>query len=332
MNMISVLMSRQVHAEFEPRIRAILEETGAAVQFELVDPHAVPAAGPAVDAAFLTLDIRHSADSLKAFVERISAPGFRWVHFPGSGYSQHKWLAPLMARGVRVTTSTGANAESVAVTALTGMLMLARRAAAWIDDRHTRQWNTWPEPEAPADLAGQTVVVVGVGAIGGRFARYAKMLGMQVIGVRRSPRREEDAAERIVPPSELPALLPEADWLVLTCPLTDETFHLVDARKLALMKPGAYVINVARGEVVDDAALIPALQNRQIAGAYLDVFPQEPPAPDSPVWTLPNLILSPHIAALSRGNQWRATEIFMRNMAKFARGETLVNEVPAASR
>jgi len=325
--MITALMSKQVYAEFEPRIQAILKETGADVRFELVEPEAVPVSGPQVDAAFLTLDIRHSAEGLKRFIERISAPGFKWVHFPGSGVSQHKWLPPLMSRGVRVTTSTGANAESVAVTALTGMLMLARRAAAWIDDRHVGQWNTWPEPEAPADLAGQTVVVVGVGAIGGRFARYAKMLGMKVIGVRRSPKRNDDAADTIVPPAELTRLLPECDWLVLTCPLTDETFHLVNADRLSRMKQSAYVINVARGEVVDDAALIAALHDKQIAGAYLDVFPQEPPAPDSPVWKLPNLILSPHIAALSRGNQWRATEIFMRNMARFARGETLVNEV-----
>ena len=320
-------MSRQVYAEFEPRIQAILKETGADVRFELVEPDDVPASGPQVDAAFLTLDIRHSDEGLRRFVQRISEPGFKWVHFPGSGVSQHKWLPPLMSRGVRVTTSTGANAESVAVTALTGMLMLARRAAAWIDDRHVGQWNTWPEPEAPADLAGQTVVVVGVGAIGGRFARYAKMLGMKVIGVRRSPRREDDAADSIVHPSELQSLLPECDWLVLTCPLTDETFHLVNAAVLARMKQSAYVINVARGEVVDDAALIPALKDKQIAGAYLDVFPQEPPKHDSPVWKLPNLILSPHVAALSRGNQWRATEIFMRNMARFARGEALVNEV-----
>lgn len=327
--MISVLMSKHVYAEFEPRIQAILEETGAEVNFELVEPDAVPVTGPKVDAAFLTLDIRHSQEGLQRFVQRISAPGFKWVHFPGSGVSQHKWLPPLMSAGVRVTTSTGANAESVAVTALTGMLMLARRAAAWIDDRHTGQWNTWSEPEAPADLAGQTVVVVGVGAIGGRFARYAKMLGMKVIGVRRSPRRDDDAADRIVPPAELPRLLPECDWLVLTCPLTEETFHLVDAAKLAQMKKSAFVINVARGEVVDDAALIPALQENRIAGAYLDVFPQEPPELESPVWKLPNVILSPHIAALSSGNQWRAIEIFMRNMARFSRGEQLVNEVHA---
>ncbi len=327
--MISVLMSKHVYAEFEPRIQAILEETGAEVNFELVEPDAVPVTGPKVDAAFLTLDIRHSQEGLQRFVQRISSPGFKWVHFPGSGVSQHKWLPPLMSAGVRVTTSTGANAESVAVTALTGMLMLARRAAAWIDDRHTGQWNTWPEPEAPADLAGQTVVVVGVGAIGGRFARYAKMLGMKVVGVRRSPRHDEDVADSIVPPTELPRLLPECDWLVLTCPLTEETFHLLDAAKLAHMKKSAFVINVARGEVVDDAALIPALQENRIAGAYLDVFPQEPPAADSPVWKLPNLILSPHIAALSSGNQWRAIEIFMRNMARFSRGEQLVNEVRA---
>lgn len=329
--MISVLMSKHVYAEFEPRIRAILTETGADVHFELIEPDAVPVTGTQVDAAFLTLDIRHSKEGLQRFINRISAPGFKWVHFPGSGVSQHKWLPPLMSRGVRVTTSTGANAESVAVTALTGMLMLARRAAAWIEDRHTGRWNTWPEPEAPADLADQTVVVVGVGAIGGRFARFAKMLGMKVIGVRRSPRREgeDDALETIVPPAELPGLLPECDWLVLTCPLTEETFHLVNTEKLARMKKSAYVINVARGEVVDDAALIAALQEKRIAGAYLDVFPQEPPAPDSPIWMLPNLILSPHIAAMSRGNQWRATEIFMRNMAKFARGESLINEVRA---
>ena len=137
--MISVLMSKHVYAEFEPRIQAILKETGAEVRFELVEPAAVPPSGPQVDAAFLSLDIRHSHDGLQRFIERISAPGFRLVHFPGSGYSQHKWLPPLMKRGVRVTTSTGANAESVAVTVLTGMLMLARRAAEWTDDQRRHE-------------------------------------------------------------------------------------------------------------------------------------------------------------------------------------------------
>jgi phosphoglycerate dehydrogenase-like enzyme len=324
--MVTALMSKNVYAEFEPRIQSMLKAAGVTVNF--IHPPTNDSAWdiPGVDAAFLTLDIRHSAAGLQRFIDHISKPGFQLVHFPGSGVSQHKWLEPLMARGVRATTSTGANAESVATTALTGLLMLARRAPGWVDGQRAKEWRPWSEPEAPDDIAGKTVVIVGVGAIGGNLARYLKALGMQVIGVRRSGPKAGDVADSIVPPQQLATVLPECDWLFLTCPLTRETRHLINAEALARMKPSAYVMNVSRGEVVDEPALIAALKGGKIAGAYLDVFEKEPLPKDSPLWDMPNVVISPHIAALSRGNQWRATEIFINNLVKFSRGETLVNE------
>ena len=329
--MLSALISRQVHAEFKPRIDSFLKENGVEIRFEHpTDNHQDTAPGNPIDAAFLTLDIRHSPIRLKQFVDRISAnPRFKWVHFPGSGVSQHKWLIPLVARGVRVSTSTGANAESVATTALTGLLMLARRGARWIDGQRSRQWRPWEEPESPPDLAGQTAVIVGMGSIGSRIARYLNMLGMRVIGVRRSGHHADDIADAIEHPDHLPRLLPDCDWLILACSLTDETFHLMDAKAFSMMKQSAYVINISRGDVMDETAFIEAVRKRAIAGGYLDVFSQEPLPVDSAIWSLPDVIVSPHIAALSQGNQWRSTEIFIRNLVRISRNEALVNELPA---
>ncbi len=328
--MISAMISKHVYAEFKPRIDSFLKENAVDVRFEHpVDSAEAVTSDAPIDAAFLTLDIRHSPTRLKQFVERISAsPRFKWVHFPGSGVSQHKWLIPLVARGVRVSTSTGANAESVATTALTGLLMLSRRGPKWIDGQRSRQWLPWEEPESPADLAGQTALIVGMGSIGCRIGRYLKMLGMHVVGVRRSGRHVDDIADTIEHPDRLPQLLPNCDWLILACSLTDETYHLMDARAFSLMKSSAYVINISRGDVMDEPAFVEAVRSHTIAGGYLDVFAQEPLPADSPVWALPDVIVSPHIAALSLGNKWRSTEIFIHNLARFSRNEPLINEMP----
>jgi phosphoglycerate dehydrogenase-like enzyme len=170
------------------------------------------------------------------------------------------------------------------------------------------------------------VVVVGLGAVGTRFAHYARMLGLKVIGVRRSPLKPDDPVDRLVTPAELKTVLPQADFLVMTCPLTAATRGLIDARALALLKPTASFINVARGEVVDEAALIDALQRKALSGAYLDVYAQEPLPADSSLWDLPNVVMSPHNASSARGNEARGTRIFVDNIGHLLRGEPLVNE------
>jgi phosphoglycerate dehydrogenase-like enzyme len=138
-----------------------------------------------------------------------------------------------------------------------------------------------------------------------------------------------DPVDELHHPAALAELLPRADWLALACPLTDETRNMIDTRALALLPRGARILNVARGEVIDEPALIEALRGGQVGGAYLDVFQIEPLPAESPLWDLPNVIITPHNSAASAGNDGRAAAIFLRNLRHWAHGEPLVNEVKA---
>ena len=232
-------------------------------------------------------------------------------------------------RKVRVTMSSGANAGPVGVTAAAGLLMLARGFPGWMQAQHRHAWEPVRGERVPEDLGGQTLLLLGVGEIGKTLARIAQALGMRVIGVRRSSREPDDPVDEMHPPAALDQLLPRAQWLALTCPLTDETRRMIGAARLALLPKGARIINVARGEIVDEQALVAALASGHLGGAYLDVFEREPLPAESALWDLPNVVISPHNAAASSGNDARATEIFLHNLAAYARGEPMKNEVVA---
>ncbi len=279
-----------------------------------------------IEIAYLTRDIRFS-DHYHTFSETVkAAPNLKWVHFTSTGIDQHPFLPALHERKVRLTTSAGSNGEPVGLTAIGGLLMLARGFPRWIAAQRERRWDPARGKDVPRDLRGQTVIVVGLGNIGATVARLCKALGMTVIGVRRSPKRDGDPVDEIHTLDKLPELLPRCDWLVLACPYTKETHQLVNAGTLALMPRHAHLINVARGAVADEQALIAALQSKQIAGAYLDVFEKEPLPADSPLWNIPNVIVSPHNASASDGNDRRAAAVFTGNVQHFVRGERMLNE------
>jgi phosphoglycerate dehydrogenase-like enzyme len=255
------------------------------------------------------------------------ATDLRWLHLFGVGVDERH--APLLERGVRITNSVGVNAEPIAQNALAGLLMLARNFPRWAELQSRRSWQplNFDSPEAPRDLADETMVVIGLGAIGSRIAQLAKALDMKVIGVRRTPAAGDEPVDEMRHPSELDAVLPAADWLVLAPILTPETRGMIDARRLALMPKGARLINISRGAVVDEQALIDALAGGQLGGAYLDVFLQEPLPVESPLWSLPNVILTPHNAANSRGKFRREALLFLENLQRWGRQEPLTNEV-----
>lgn len=279
-----------------------------------------------IEVAYLTRDLRFS-DHYHTFSETVKvAPNLKWVHFTSTGIDQHPFLPALREREVRFTTSAGTNGVPVGQTAICGLLMLARGFPRWIAAQHERRWDPARGKDVPRELRGQTVIVVGFGNIGATVARFCKALDMKVIGVRRSPKRDGDPADEIHTLDKLPELLPRCDWLVLACPYTKETHQLVNAKTLALMPKHAHLINVARGAVVDEKALIATLQSKQIAGAYLDVFEKEPLPAESPLWNMPNVILSPHNASASDGNDRRAAKVFTDNVQHFVRGEPMLNE------
>ncbi len=254
-------------------------------------------------------------------------PNIKWIHVFNIGVD-HPIYTEMLERGVRVTTSAGTTALPISQTAITGMLMLSRGFPLWLRQQAERRWQQVRLQDSPPDLPGQTVVVYGMGAIGTEFARLAKALGMHVIGVRRSPKKPDDPVDEMHTPDQIDKLLPRAQWLMLCSPLTAETRKLLNAQRLALLPKGAHVMNVSRGEVIDEAAMIESLKSGHLAGAYLDVFEQEPLPAESPLWGLPNVIVTPHNSTSSRGNERRVFDCFARILEQYANGQKpMTNEV-----
>jgi D-2-hydroxyacid dehydrogenase (NADP+) len=328
--MTGILLSKGFVAQFGEQLQAAAKAAGITPEIIHLPDDASQRLSPEmaakIEIAYLTRDIRFSdlyasyGDTMKA------AAKLKWAHFVSTGIDQHPFLPALHERKVRLTTSAGTNGEPVGQTAVCGLLMLSRGFPRWIAAQRERRWDPARGKEVPRDLRGQTVVVVGLGTIGATVARFCQALEMKVIGLRRSPKRDGDPVDEMHTLDKLPTLLPQCDWLVLACPYTQETHQLVNAKTLALMPKHAYLINVARGAVCDEKALIAALQSKQIAGAYLDVFEKEPLPADSPLWDIPNVIVSPHNASASAGNDDRAARVFTENLKLYAAGKPMNNE------
>ncbi len=276
------------------------------------------------EAAYFSGDV-FPAHSKQFFSATRKAPNLRWVHVFNAGVD-HPVFASILERGVRLTTSSGSTAEPIAQTAIAGMLYLARNFPRWLAGQRSHRWDQMRPPEFPRDLRGQVLVVIGMGKIGTEIARLARMLGLRVIGVRRSGAKT-DHVDELRTPNELDAILARCDWLVIACPLTAATRNMVNVALLAKLPEGARFINIGRGEIVDEPALIAALESGKLGGAYLDVFAQEPLPADSPLWTLPNVLVTPHNSAASAGNEARVNAIFLDNLKRWQQTQPLINEV-----
>ena len=326
--MTTLLLSHRQHAERSATILARARELGH--DLELIALPADPAGRlpdevcARLDTAFFSGDL-FPEHSRQFFSTVRKAPKLGWMQVFNAGVD-HPIYTEMMQRGARLTTSSGATAEPIAQTCITGILMLSRNFPRWLAAQPKHAWDPMRTPDFPRDLAELKVTVVGMGRIGNEIARLARVLGMPVTGVRRSGRQPGDHADRVVPPSELDAILPQTDWLVLACPLTDDTRGLITAERLARLPRGARIANIARGEIVDEPALIAALQSGHLAGAYLDVFAQEPLPPESPLWDLPNVLVTPHNSAAAAGNEDRVFAVFLDNLGRFLQGAPLVNQ------
>lgn len=280
------------------------------------------------DVAFVSRDVtglstKHQVQpATQVFYDALlAAPSLQWVHVHSAGADRPVYVT-LAERGVRIITSSGANAPVVASSALTGILALARHLPLLLAAQRERRWAPLFASGVPRDLEGQSAVVVGWGPIGQRIGSLLQALGLRVAVARQSS-VPAGADIPTVQYGQLQQLLPQADWLVLCCPLSAETRHLVDASTLARLSRGAHVVNVARGDVVDEDALNAALSSGVIAGAYLDVFAHEPLPSNSPLWAFPNVIVTPHSAGFSDGNEQRVARMFLNNLGRWARGEPL---------
>ncbi|WP_438858834.1 NAD(P)-dependent oxidoreductase [Achromobacter spanius] len=293
-----------------------------------------PQAGQPCDAqvAFVSRDITGDStkfqitpDTALYYDAMREAPALQWVHVHSAG-ADREIYQHLHARGVAITTSQGATDAVVAQTAIGGVLALARRLPLLAADQRARAWRPLLGARTPRDLAGQHAVVVGWGAIGQRIGALLGALGLTLTVVRHSATPVPEARHTATY-DELGGLLPQADWLVLACPLTSATRGLVDRAALAALPAHASVINVARGHVIDEPALIEALAAGRLGGAFLDVFQQEPLPPESLLWGLDNVIVTPHSAGFSDGNSARVRALFLNNLQRWAGGEPLANRL-----
>lgn len=189
------------------------------------------------------------------------------------------------------------------------------------------QWTPARGADAPRDISGQKAIIVGLGAIGQEIVRLCQALDLHVTGFNRTGTCPQALAIDAYPVSELERFISEADWLILSCPLTEETRHLVGDSQLRSMKPSARIVDVSRGGVVDSKSLLATLQKGGLAGAYLDVFETEPLPADSPFWSLPNTIITPHAAGDSAGRGTKLTDLFIENLKRYIAEQPLINAV-----
>jgi phosphoglycerate dehydrogenase-like enzyme len=325
----TLLVSHQLHAAHGARIADAAARAGIGARLLALPPDPsgrLPEAECGrVEIAFFSADV--FPDFSRQFFSTVrKAPQLKWLHVFNAGVD-HPIYAEMLARGVRLTTSAGSTAEPIAHTAIMSLLALARGFPRWLENQRLRRWDPARAGELPRDLRGQTAVVLGLGKIGAEIARLARELGLKVIGVRRGPRTAGDPVDELWPPAALPDLLPRCDWLIIACPLTPATRRLIDATMIARLPRGARIINIARGEIVEEPAMIDALRSGHLGGAYLDVFETEPLPPDSPLWDLPNVLVTPHNSAAATGNDERVLGIFFDNLARWRRGAPLLNEV-----
>jgi phosphoglycerate dehydrogenase-like enzyme len=259
-----------------------------------------------------------------------NASRLKWVHSTAAGVAGLLPLRDFAARGISVTNSRGIQAVPIAEHVMGGLLVLARRLNLMLDAQRERRWiqNELASDAWPWILHGRKMTIVGFGTIGQEVARRAHAFGMRVTAVRR--RIEEPAppfVDSIVGPEQLNQALAGADILVISAPSLPETERLIGPDRIALLNDGAIIANVARGRIIDETALIGALRSGRLGGAVLDVFEHEPLDTASPLWSLPNVVISPHSAGLRQEHWAEVIDLFSENLRRFQRGEPLLNVV-----
>ena len=258
-----------------------------------------------------------------------AAPKLKFIQSIGAGTDQFD-RGLLRGRGIRLASAQGVNERAVSQHAMALILAMARRLPEARDNQARHIWRGMISDltQREDELTGRTLVIIGLGRIGGRLARLAKAFDMEVIGVRRDPGAGANGADTVHRVDQLPELLPRADFVALTCPLTPETQNIIDAGALVRMKRSAVLVNAARGKCVDEGALLAALQRGDISGAAIDVTAEEPLAFSSLLWDLPNVFVTPHTAGETRSYEKNVVDILIENLDRLWRGEAaLQNQI-----
>jgi phosphoglycerate dehydrogenase-like enzyme len=335
-----VLIASPLEAELAARIQAADPRAEVLFEPELLPPARYPAdhrGDPAfkrdaegearwralLDRAEVLFGV--PGDSAEGLAEVVNGlPRLRWVHATSAGAGEQVRKAELSAEAlerVTITTSSGVHAIPLAEFAVLGLLAVAKELPRLVQDQRAR---AWPEVRQPLrELPGQTLFLVGLGEIGREVARLGKALGMRTVGFRRTQGPPPEWVDEVHGPERLTELAGRADAMVVSLPMTEQTAGLVDRATIERLPATCIFVNVGRGGVVDEPALVDALRDRRIAGAVLDVFATEPLPADSPLWTLPNVLVSPHAAALSDRENERITELFADNLRRYLDGRPL---------
>jgi phosphoglycerate dehydrogenase-like enzyme len=253
------------------------------------------------------------------------APKLRFIQSISAGVDQYS-KADLAAKGIRLASAQGVNERAVAEHAMALILALFRRLPEARDNQAKRQWRGMISDLArrEEEVGGKILLIVGLGRIGQRLARLAKAFDLHVIGTKRDASTGAGSADEVYATGRLAELLPRADIVALTCPLTPETDGLIDAKALAAMKPGARLVNVARGRVVDEAALQAALESGSLGAAGLDCFREEPLRSHSPLWHFPNVLITPHSAGETSLYEDKILDLLMENLERLWRGDSVL--------
>jgi phosphoglycerate dehydrogenase-like enzyme len=301
---------------------------------------AVKAANEVPAESWATVDILYTG---RIVPEPDSAPRLRWIQTTSAGVDFLMAQPLLAAEDIIVTTSSGIHATTIAEHTFAMILALARRIPLMMRYQQKAEWPADRENViGRVELRGSTLGIVGYGSLGREMARVAQTFGMEVLATKRDvmhPAAVNEYVEpgtgdpqgtlvsRLYPPEAARSMVTLCDFVVVTVPLTQETKNLINRDVLSGMKESAYLINVARGGVIDEEALIKALQSGQIAGAALDVFTQEPLPPSSPFWKMDNVIISPHVAGNMSHYNESAADVFMENLDRYLNKRDLLNRV-----
>ena len=264
----------------------------------------------------------------------IAAKKLRWIHSQAAAV--HQFMFPeLVNSDVTLTNARDVHGPVVAEQVIAMMFALAKRIPAAVRFQQKHEWaqDAFSSGRSHSrELAGATLGLVGLGSIGRKVATHAAALGMRVIAVREHPEKEKPQhVDEVLPTSKLQELLAQSDYVVLSAPVTAQTTGMIGARQLAAMKPDAFLLNVGRGPLIDEAALVEVLRQHKIGGAALDVFDQEPLPPNSPLWDLEDLLITPHTGGISE-NMWeRHYALFSDNLHRYLSGQPLLGLVDKSS-
>ncbi|MEN9505567.1 MAG: hypothetical protein RI958_1493 [Actinomycetota bacterium] len=316
---IGVFLSKSVWDDFGEPLRAVDGiEPLVFVPGEHVDRHTIER----IEVASLSSDLwpDWSAPYMRVCLD---APNLRWMHSFSAGVDHPVWQM-FLDRGVRLTNSSGAGGTSIAHHVILQLLAMRRDLPAMLRAQARHEWTQ----RNVGDVENTLIGVLGMGPIGSETARIAAAFGVRVIGMRRRVTGDEPCETWTL--DRLHELLPMVDALVLALPLTPDTRRLIGPAEFALLRPGAHFVNVGRGELVDEPALIEALRSGRVGYASLDVTEVEPLDRDSALWDMPNVIITPHSSGSTRSNRERAMGIFLDNLRRFADDTPLHNEIERA--